>query len=770
MLVSPRTRADLRSRLYLALFAAALCAGSALAPPVRAQGTRLWTQSQLDEFEHGTPAGVALSSDGHILQGPSLAAVLTTPSTFAWSVAADSSGVAYVGTASPASVLRVGADGKPFTLFTTHDVSVQVVKLGPDGALYAATLPSGRVYKLNPHATTSLNETSATVVFDLARFDAGATNSTASDGAAEKSDASPHYIWDLTFDHAGRLYIATGAPGAVYRVDTSRPSGVPELYFKSDEAHIRALAWDARGNLIAGTDGTGLVYRISPEGKGYVLYDAPRREITSLAVADDGTIYAACVGDKSRNPLPPLPVQGVGNITITIATPESLQATHPSSSVPEGTEIDVLPPDQAPHKLWEDKNAIVYALALRPEGLYALSGNRGRVFLVHPDGSYADVAHLDAEQGLSLAVAHDALLIGSGNTGKLFRLDTGTSAGTHEYASDVLDAGVMARFGRIEVEPESTGYQILTRTGNIDQPVRGWTDWEPLRDGSVASPAGRFMQWKAVLSAGGRLGSVGVNFLPMNIAPVVDDIVVVPGARVGSSGESSSQPQSVSISFGSSNSTTTSTTYDANAGNPLTAAKDASAVTVRWTAHDDNGDSLIYSLYLRGDGETVWRLLKNKIIEKAYSFDADQIPDGGYEVKVVASDAPSHAPGDALTGAKASGRFVVDTTPPAIHDLKAASEAAHCEGSTCTAAYTVTFSAEDAISPIAHAEYSVDAGPWQYLEPVGKLSDSKTERYELHLTLEAPAGKPVEHLFTVRVFDRYENAALAKTVIAAQEK
>ena len=76
-----------------------------------------------------------------------------------------------------------------------------------------------------------------------------------------------------------------------------------------------------KGNLIAGSDGSGLVYRISPEGKGYVLFDAPRREITSVAVGANGTIYAASVGDKSHNQLPPLPVQGVGTVSITSFSP-----------------------------------------------------------------------------------------------------------------------------------------------------------------------------------------------------------------------------------------------------------------------------------------------------------------------------------------------------------------------------------------------------------------------------------------------------------------
>ena len=43
--------------------------------------------------------------------------------------------------------------------------------------------------------------------------------------------------------------------------------------------------------------------------------EAPRREITSVAVGADGTVYAASVGGKSHNPLPPLPVQGTGVVT-----------------------------------------------------------------------------------------------------------------------------------------------------------------------------------------------------------------------------------------------------------------------------------------------------------------------------------------------------------------------------------------------------------------------------------------------------------------------
>ncbi len=722
--------------------------------PVMAQGTHLWTQSRAEDFEKGSPLGVAIESNGKLREAPGIKELATTPSTFVWSVAQDKNGTVFVGTGAPASVLRVGSDGKPFTLFETKDLTVQSVRLGPDGALYVATIPSGKVYKLNPAATAKQDDATAAVVFDLAKAQGeGGSQADAKDAdkSDDKAEAKSKYIWDLSFDGAGRLYVATGGPGAVWRVDVAKAGAKPELFFKSDEAHIRTLAWDAKGNLIAGSDGSGLVYRIDASGKGYVLFEAPRREITAVAVGANGTIYAASVGDKSRNPLPPLPVQGTGTVTITVVQPGSMQAANASSSVPEGSEIYAIDPKQdtggqAPRKIWSGKDEIVYAIAADKDGLLALSGNRGRVFRIREDGSFADIAHLEAQQGLALATGKDRVLIGTGNTGKVVALG---AAEKHEYQSDVLDTGAMARFGRVEIEPGSAGYTIWTRSGNVEQPVRGWSDWAALKDGAVASPAGRYMQWKAQLSAGGVLGGVGVNYLPVNSAPVVDDLVVVPGAR-WTAPNTGSQQQTVNIAFPSANNGSNGFDGGSSSGSTLNATKDKTAVTARWAAHDDNGDDLTFALYLRGDGETVWRLLKDGITEKAYSFDQTVLPDGGYELKVVASDAPSHTPGDALTGEKVSDRFEVDTTPPAVHGL-------------AVSGLNFRFDAEDVASPIEKAEYSLDAGQWQYIEPVGGLSDARKEHYEV--TIPASANlKAGEHLLTVRVYDRHDNVGVAKTV------
>ena len=132
------------------------------------------------------------------------------------------------------------------------------------------------------------------------------------------------------------------------------------------------------------------------------------------------------------------------------------------------------------------------------------------------------------------------------------------------------------------------------------------------------------------------------------------------------------------------------------------------------------------------------------------------MPDGGYTVKVVASDAPSHSPGEALTATRESRRFEVDTTPPRIENLAASLEGVGIH---------VRFRAEDGFSTIKRAEYSVDAGEWKYVEPIGQLSDAKIEDYDFKADVDAGKDGTAEHVVVVRVYDKYDNMGAAKTLL-----
>jgi hypothetical protein len=119
-----------------------------------------------------------------------------------------------------------------------------------------------------------------------------------------------------------------------------------------------------------------------------------------------------------------------------------------------------------------------------------------------------------------------------------------------------------------------------------------------------------------------------------------------------------------------------------------------------------------------------------------------------------------------LTGERESASFLIDTATPGITGLTATFSA-----SGSRPGLHITATATDAATPIARAEYSIDAGPWQYVEPTGRLSDSLVEHYDFVALIEPPANQKTgqaapatQHTVTLRVFDRYENAGSAETV------
>jgi WD40 repeat protein len=737
-----------------------------------AEGTRTWEQSKFEEFTKGTAKGVAVRSTGGLELAPAFTALSTTPSTYIWSIAADREGNLYAAAGSPARVYRITPDGKSVVIFEPQELQVQALAVDKSGVIYAATNPDGKVYKIEHHAVPATQASKDKKPSDKAK-DSPEKPATAVDSAWSSSvyfEPTTKYIWDLVLDDAGNLYVATGDHGEIFRVTAK---GEHSVFFKSDEAHIREMAFDGKGNLIAGSDGSGLVYRISPSGDGFVLYSAPKKEITALAIDKAGNIYAAGVGEKRGGTTVPgftaAPVSipttpaapGAGSqggivITSVASAPGAISFPGPGAGTAGGSEIYRIAPDGSPSRLWSSHEDLVYALAFDQHGrLLAGTGNRGHVFAITGDDEFTDLLKASATQVTAFANApQGGLYASTSNLGKVFLLSaTPESEGTYE--SDVFDAHNFSRWGRAEFRGAGN-VELSARSGNVDNPDRNWSPWQKIdlrKDGAVSVPPARFIQWKAVLRSGDpapRIESVMLNYLPKNVAPDFDDVTVQAGVRY----QALPKPAGVDLSAAGN----LQTHFDALP--PTTHDRDA--IGVKWSVHDDNDDQMIYSVYYRGDGDTRWLLLKDNLTDKFYSFDASLLPDGGYIVKVVASDAPSHSPGQALTAEKESLRFEVDTTPPQIENLAASAESNTIH---------VTFRAVDIFSNIKRAEYSVDAADWQFVEPVGQLSDSKTESYDFRVAVPADRATTVktpgqlEHVVVVRVYDRYDNMSSAKTVI-----
>src|SRR5271155_3160282 len=113
-----------------------------------AEGTRTWEQSKFDELTKGTATGVAIRSAGGLELAPTFKSLYATPSTYIWSIASDDAGNVYVAAGAPARVYRITPDGKATIIFEPKELQVQALVTGSGGAIYAATAPDGKVYKL----------------------------------------------------------------------------------------------------------------------------------------------------------------------------------------------------------------------------------------------------------------------------------------------------------------------------------------------------------------------------------------------------------------------------------------------------------------------------------------------------------------------------------------------------------------------------------------------------------------------------------------------
>ena len=74
------------------------------------------------------------------------------------------------------------------------------------------------------------------------------------------------------------------------------------------------------------------------------------------------------------------------------------------------------------------------------------------------------------------------------------------------FTSRVMDAGIAADWGRLEAGATTaagTGLTLETRSGSTAIPDASWSAWQPATSGSdVASPNGRYIQYRANLSTG----------------------------------------------------------------------------------------------------------------------------------------------------------------------------------------------------------------------------------------------------------------------------
>jgi len=716
-------------RLSIALAAILLTATNVLAT-----APQFWRTRNADEFLSGEIEGFAVTSRGELKPGPSLEKIATFTDPFVLSQTSAPNGDRFFGTGNDGKVYRLR--GKELKLlFTATEPEIYTIAFH-DGAVYAGSSPNGKVYRIDP-----------------------------SDGKSSVFyDPKQAYIWALEFVGSD-LAVATGVEGKLFRVT---PKGEGKVWFDAPETHLRSIAVRPDGSLLAGGSGKGRLYEVRADGTAHALYDSSLNEISSIWVdPSTGIGWAAGVS----NVLPssaPAKAQPKGSQSAsaekkdkdasssetsgTVDVSFSFEDSSPTVSQAGSGEVYKINTDGFVEVARKFEREMIYAINGGRNGSILLStGPQGRIYEMK-DGEVALLAAVPEKQVVSISTADRDTLITTTNSGAVYRMGSSPSAKA-EFRSVAKDVERYSHFGhfRIDGNDVNDGHlAVAFRSGNTRTPDATWSPWTSNvagADGTIAAPPGRYIQYRLTMpkpTPNVNVDLVTVAYVNRNVAPAIDAVVVQDPAVVFISSAYPASPQVVEATNPDEYGIFTSL------DNPREKNEQGKKVyrkgfrTITWRAHDDNGDSLRYTLSFRRKGNDKWLRLRDSMEETQMNFDTSQLPDGEYQLRLVASDAIDNPDGP-LSDAKEGVEFQIDNTPPSI--------------AVTTQGDDVTIRINDKLSTIGKVEYSADAQKWIRLTPTDGIADSSDETYKLKRS--AVEGKFV----IVRATDAFYNVATSSVTL-----
>jgi WD40 repeat protein len=692
-------------RLRIALAVTALLATTSAFAVV----PQFWRTRNADEFLTGEIDGFAVTSRGELRPGPSLEKIATFTDPFVLSQTSAPNGDRFFGTGNDGKIYRLR--GKELKLlFTAAEPEIYSIAFH-NGAIYAGSSPNGKVYRIDPADGKS------SVFFDPKQA----------------------YIWAIDFLGNGDLAVATGVEGKLFRVT---PKGEGKVLFDAPETHLRSIAVRPDGSLLAGGSGKGRIYEVRADGSAHALYDSSLNEISAIWV-DPATNIAwaagvsnvlpssapvkaqpkaaaqasgqAASGDKKDASAEPAPT-----VDVSFSFEDASAAVAQSGS----GELYKINTDGFVEVARKFEREMVYAINAGRNGSVLLStGPQGRIYEVK-DGEVSLIAAVPEKQVVSISTTNGETLITTTNSGAVYRMGTGPSAKA-EFRSAAKDVDRYSHFGhfRIEGNDVADGHlAVAFRSGNTRTPDATWSPWTAnvaAAEGTIAAPPGRYVQYRLTMpkpAAGIAVDSVTVAYVNRNVAPSIDNVVVQDPAVVFISASYPASPQVVEATNPDEYGIFTSLENPRDKNEQGKKVYRKGFRTITWRAHDDNGDSLRYTLSFRRKGSEKWLRLRDGLEETQMNFDTSQLPDGTYQLRLSASDATDNPDGP-LSDSKEGVEFQVDNTPPSI--------------AVTTQGDDVTIHITDKLSTIGKVEYSADAQKWIRLTPVDGIADSDDETYKL---------------------------------------
>ncbi len=605
----------------------------------------------------------------------------------------------------------------------------------PDGGVLVGTSPGGKVFRVAGEQATVFAETGALWVTSLVLGPGNSVYaSTMPEGKIFKLTAgkaqlfatlpSVSDIWALATDKArSTLYAATGPDGKVFRIDAG---GAASVYFRSDEPHIVSLAVADNGDVYAGSSGKAFLYRITGPGRASVLYDFPgednKADVKGVALGKNGVVWAIA-NEYSEPPEPPKRSANAGRAP---AAPSS--STRPKPGKGALYRFDA---SGRPERMMHHDEFHYVSLTLDDAGTpYVGTGAEGRVYTVSDAHVVTLVADTDEAKIGALGVKGPASGFAIASDPAVFHRIVGRGGADAVWTSKVQDAGLRARFGVLSWR--ATGaLELSTRTGNTQTPDETWTAWSAglAAAHTVTSAPGRFVQVRArwTRDPNATLADVLLPFVTDNTRPVVLSVEAQPKAGAPTKETKEGLPPS--------------------GGEP---PKHDSVLKVSWKVENTDSDPLRYRVAFRREGQTQWRDVTrpDEVLTKSeVEWDTQALPEGKYRLRIEASDEPSNPPDQVQKHALESEPVLVDNTPPVFHTLTLTLRRLHAR-------------VADGVGPIARVEIAVDGRvEWRPLAPADGVFDTPDETVDADVSSLVPPGS---HIVAVRAFDAAGNSVVGE--------
>ncbi len=673
-------------RLFQAtLLTSVIIAGAALTIDADAVGTRRVALRSAADLKAGKLEGVAVDSAGVVKAGLNLGSVPLDEAVTVWAALPLNNRV-LLATGNDGRLLEY-AGGASKELAKADAMALTSLAQAWGGSIIVGSLPGAKLYE-----------------FKNGKLEEWLT----------LKDAE--HIFQLAFDEkAGVLYAATGPDGKLFRITRDKKA---QVYFDAEEQHLMSVAV-GNGKVYAGASDKAKLYVIDGPGRASVLYDFGRTEVRAIAVRG-GEVFAIANEIKDKRSLPS-------------GKPGDNKSSSSGGAKGKGT-LYRFDKSGAPEQLLDDDSEYFTSLALDDAGKpYVGTGVDGRLYTIDDNHNSVLVADTDERQLTALSMSGNQRFVVSADPGVVHPI-RGTGGTDAVWTSKVIDAGLRARFGRLEWSAEGE-LELSTRSGNTQEPDDTWSQWSNAMraPAKVQSPAARFIQVRARFSRDpkAQLREVVVPFVTDNLRAVVTEI------EIDNASAKASDPADGKLR---------------SSGGPIT-GKPEHDVDISWNVDNPDKDELRYRLQYRLEGTQTWfEMLEphEKLTKQKYSWNTSDLPEGRYRVRVIATDELSNPPDQVKRHQLDSHVLVVDNTPPDVTGLQVNGR-------------TVRGVAVDGVGPIARIEAAVaGTDDWIPFAPADGIFDASREEFSADLSSLSPSGAS---LITLRVYDQENNQTVRSVTL-----